>query len=190
MNLVEFLLWTPANPTNGSEQIIQFGDEKSLSESNFDSTRKTKVLVHGYTDNGRSYWIQDMRDEFFKLGDFNIISVDYYPLGIGPHYPLAAENAQPVGYHAAEFIRFLVDTTNAKLEDFHPIGFSLGGQVVGNIGHGLDGELPRVSGLDPAGFMFHTVTDTERLSKLSAKFVDVIHTAGLWKGMDEPVANE
>lgn len=35
--------------------------------------------------------------------------------------------------------------------------------------------------------MFHTVSDDDRLSKKSAKFVDVIHTAGLWKGMDEPV---
>lgn len=77
--------------------------------------------------------------------------MDYQPLGIGPHYPLAAENAKPVGLHAAEFIRFMIDEMDGKIEDFHPIGFSLGGQVVGNLGHGLAGELPRISALDPAG---------------------------------------
>ena len=35
--------------------------------------------------------------------------------------------------------------------------------------------------------MFHTVPLSDRLSKDDAKFVDVIHCAGLWVGMDEKV---
>ena len=37
------------------------------------------------------------------------------------------------------------------------------------------------------GPMFHTVPLSDRLSKDDAKFVDVIHCAGLWVGMDEKV---
>ena len=37
--------------------------------------------------------------------------------------------------------------------------------------------------------MFHTLPDDEKLSKESAKFVDVIHAAGLWIGTDEVVTN-
>ena len=69
MSLVTFLLWTPENPTNGSEQILVFEDPASVEASFFNAARPTKVLVHGYTDNGLSYWVQDMRDEFFKLGE-------------------------------------------------------------------------------------------------------------------------
>ena len=40
---------------------------------------------------------------------------------------------------------------NANIGDFHVVGFSLGGQLVGHIGYRLNGELPRITGLDPAG---------------------------------------
>ena len=38
------------------------------------------------------------------------------------------------------------------------------------------------------GPMFHTVPLSDRLSKDDAKFVDVIHSGGLWIGTDEPVS--
>ena len=38
------------------------------------------------------------------------------------------------------------------------------------------------------GFLFHTVPPSERLSTEDAKFVDVIHSAGLWIGTDEVVS--
>ena len=40
-----------------------------------------------------------------------------------------------------------------------------------------------------SGPMFHTVPLTDRLDKEDAKFVDIIHCAGLWVGMDEKVIN-
>ena len=54
-------------------------------------------MCHGYTDEGRTYWVQDMRDEFFKLGDFNVISVDYELLVPGPNYIDSTENADLIG---------------------------------------------------------------------------------------------
>jgi hypothetical protein len=36
--------------------------------------------------------------------------------------------------------------------------------------------------------MFHTVPDDERISSGDAQVVDVIHTAGLWVGMDGRVS--
>ena len=35
------------------------------------------------------------------------------------------------------------------------------------------------------GFLFHTEPANEKLSRDDAKFVDVIHSAGLWIGTDE-----
>ena len=68
VNEVEFLLWTPENPS--SEQILVLDDAPSVESSSFNANRPTKILVHGYTDNGRSHWIKDMRDEFFKFGKY------------------------------------------------------------------------------------------------------------------------
>ena len=120
-----------------------------------------------------------------------MISVDWATLaGPQPFYEIAAANTKPVGYLAADFISYLVDIFDASsLEDFHPVGFSLGGQVVGHLGYRLNGTLPRITGLDPAGPLFHTVPPNERLDKSDADFVDVVHTAGLWIGTDETVGH-
>ena len=81
-----------------------------------------------------------------------------------------------------------MDQGNADIQKFHPIGFSLGAQVAGHLGYKLGGKLSRITGLDPAGFLFHNVPHSERLDPSDAHFVDVIHSAGLWIGMDEPVS--
>ena len=54
----------------------------------------------------------------------------------------------------------------------------------------MGGKLSRITGLDPAGFLFHNVPHSERLDPSDAHFVDVIHSAGLWIGMDEPVSKK
>ena len=49
--------------------------------------------------------------------------------------------------------------------------------------HKID-KKPNLKFLGP---MFHTIPLSDRLSKDDAKFVDIIHCAGLWVGMDEKV---
>ena len=44
------------------------------------------------------------------------------------------------------------------------------------------GQLGRITGLDPSGPLFYSVTTADRLDSSDAQFVDVIHTAGHWVG--------
>ena len=120
----------------------------------------------------------------------NVISVDWRKLAnTYPFYNIAASNTKPVGFLAADLITFLVDQGGTALSDIHPVGFSLGAQVAGHLGYKLKGTLSRITGLDPAGLLFHYVPHSERLDPSDAHFVDVIHTTGLWIGMDEPVCH-
>ena len=58
-----------------------------------------------------------------------------------------------VGQHVAEFINYMLnrDDFSFLLSDIHIIGFSLGRQVAGKAGAALNGNLARITGLDPAG---------------------------------------
>ena len=86
------------------------------------------------------------------VGDYNIISVDWKPLAVVPFYFYASRNAKLVGELAAEFVSFLTNLYDTvTLDSFHVIGMSLGAQVVGPMGYYLNGQLPRITGLDPAG---------------------------------------
>ena len=89
----------------------------------------------------------------YDAGNFNVISVDWRRLAnTAPFYNIAAANSKPVGYLAADLIKYLVQYyQDVGLENFHPIGFSLGAQVAGHLGHHLNGALSRITGLDPAG---------------------------------------
>ena len=63
----------------------------------------------------------------------------------------AARNAMPAGARTAELLQSLMDASGAILEDFHAIGYSLGGQHVGGLGHAMEGRMTRITALDPAG---------------------------------------
>ena len=83
--------------------------------------------------------------------DCNVISVDWEPLARGPNYVKAARNAMPAGARVAELLQSLIDVGGAALEDFHAVGYSLGGQMVGGLGHAMEGRMKRITALDPAG---------------------------------------
>ena len=78
--------------------------------------------------------------------------------------------------------------------------------MAGFLGALFRGKLGRVTGLDPAGshlstVAFHDVKSinlltapmfsltTDRISRGSAQFVDVVHTAGLLTSIEEPIGH-
>ena len=58
-----------------------------------------------------------------------MISVDWELLAAHPNYPRAARNCVPAGARVGQFLDGLTEASGALLEDFHTVGFSLGGQA-------------------------------------------------------------
>lgn len=73
-----------------------------------------------------------------------------------------------------------------EYDKVHLIGHSLGAHISGYVGRYFKGELGRITGLDPAGPLFFTVSSNLSIWKTNAKFVDVIHTCAGILGIVEP----
>ena len=59
-------MWSNGNQNQGQELI--FDSVESVLASNFKANLPTKVLVHGYTDNGKTSWVIRVKNEFLKQG--------------------------------------------------------------------------------------------------------------------------
>ncbi|XP_025077770.1 pancreatic lipase-related protein 2-like [Pomacea canaliculata] len=167
-----FLLYTPENPT--SPQLLDPMNVTFVKNSNFNAQRPTKFIIHGYDASASDKWVQDMVKEMLTQ-NVNIIAVDWKQGAQGPNFFQATANTRVVGNYIATLI-LLLEKLGVPMSAVHVIGHSLGAQIAGYAGHGLDGRLGRITGLDPAGPNFETYDKLVKLDRDDALFVDVIHT--------------
>ncbi|XP_041358215.1 inactive pancreatic lipase-related protein 1-like isoform X2 [Gigantopelta aegis] len=166
-------LFSRDNPVDG--QILSYQDTTSISDSNFNSERDVKVIIHGYHSYGRAPWVLNMTKYLLDLGDFNVIVVDWKNGANDIYYPESAANTRVVGAIVAKLVSILHDEYQVDLKNVHLIGHSLGAHVCGYIGTRVPG-IGRITGLDPAGPLFNKAKTIARLDPSDAIFVDNIHT--------------
>lgn len=67
--------------TNNKEQAVtlQTGDIAQLKDSSFNSAWPTKIIIHGWVENGDTFWYHDIRRNYLSIGDYNIICVNWFP---------------------------------------------------------------------------------------------------------------
>ncbi|XP_064605906.1 pancreatic triacylglycerol lipase-like [Liolophura sinensis] len=172
---VEYTLYTTENPDNGDNLTP---DADSLRQSKFKADRDTKFLIHGYTDQGSSDWVKNMAKEFLKHEDLNVVAVNWQKGADSLYYGQSAANTRRVGEMVGDFIRQLKEVMGAPYSSQHLIGHSLGAHISGFAGASLNGQVARITGLDPAGPCFRFSGPDDRLSDDDAIFVDAIHTDG------------
>lgn len=68
---VKFMLYTRQNQFN--PQVVRYNDIGSY----YNPHKPTKFIIHGFLHNGIKQWVLDIKDNFLKVGDFNIIGVDW-----------------------------------------------------------------------------------------------------------------
>ncbi|CAG2120436.1 unnamed protein product [Medioppia subpectinata] len=96
-----------------------------------------------------------MRDEFLHVSNCNVIFVDW-SAGNGGNYD---QNVKGL-----------------SLSKVHIIGHSLGAHTSGFVGHAFNGQIARITGLDPAGPGFNGMPASDKLNPTNAQFVDAIHS--------------
>ncbi|XP_059167361.1 pancreatic triacylglycerol lipase-like [Physella acuta] len=169
-----FKLYTREHKTTPQDLDARRLDSLATVWTNFKSV-PVKFIVHGFIDDTDvSPWLRDMKDEFLKAGDFNVVIVDWSGGNLLP-YTQATANTRVVGAQIAAVIKKLIEVKGRHAADFHIIGHSLGSHIAGYAGERVPG-LGRISGLDPAGPYFENTDKTVRLDPSDAAFVDVIHS--------------
>ncbi|XP_076055979.1 uncharacterized protein LOC143034020 isoform X2 [Oratosquilla oratoria] len=175
LNVVNnFYLWTREHDKK-HEKLFP----SSVQLSSF-KRRQTYVIIHGFLGNGLESWITTLKDHMLMREDCNVISVDW-PAGTEaflPSYYIAVDRVPYVGEELANLMKSLIHTKNFTVDLLHMVGHSLGGHIAGYTGKHFHGNTSRITGLDPAGLMFHNTVPSKRLDKSDAKYVDVMHTNG------------
>ncbi|XP_022831045.1 pancreatic lipase-related protein 2-like [Spodoptera litura] len=139
---VFFHLFTRANPT--VSQPLLLGVPHILAASNFDPSKKTVVIAHGWRNTPLHDFNVYLVHAYLQAEDINMIMVDW-SIGAGALYIVAIANNIRTGEHVAKFITWLNSETGASLDNYHLIGHSLGGHQVGIIGRNLGGEVPYIT---------------------------------------------
>jgi pimeloyl-ACP methyl ester carboxylesterase len=119
-----------------------------FNSSNFNHSRNTVLLVHGFGDSGQATVLLQIKNEMLKAFDVNLIVVDWQKGAAAPDYFSASSNTRV----AAERIAKFLNESNIDQTQVHCIGHSLGAHTCGFAGKIT--KFKRITGLDPAGPFF------------------------------------
>uniref|UniRef100_H2Y9W6 Lipase domain-containing protein n=1 Tax=Ciona savignyi TaxID=51511 RepID=H2Y9W6_CIOSA len=130
----EYYLRTRNNP-DVDQRILP--ETKNLTKSLFDPKKRTKIVIHGYVFlpivEILPKWVSVITNAIIYQEDVNVIQINWVK-GSQLQYENAAANTRVVGAQVAYLINMLMEVFDARAEDFHLIGFSLGAHVAGFAG--------------------------------------------------------
>ncbi|XP_071827843.1 pancreatic lipase-related protein 2-like isoform X2 [Apostichopus japonicus] len=186
-------LFTNKNPEH-YQDITDWRTDGVISDSFFDGSLETKVLIHGFNGKILDEINVETKDAILETERCNVIMIDWYggakvefsswnPWDI---YYRVRQNTRVVAMEITLLLTELILTGDLKPSRVHLIGHSLGAHLAGYVGENLSG-IRRITGLDPAGPGFdedQLIFEAEcKLDPSDADFVDVIHTDGFYGNM-------
>lgn len=187
MSKVKFQLYRQSSQRK--PKYIDFYPSEDLLK-HFDLSLDVKMLIHGWKSSSLSPTIEKIKNSYFSIRDFNMLTVNWEELAENIFYLTVASQTKQVGQIVAEFIDELVDR-GVNINKIHLIGHSLGAHVCGYAGRFFNGKIRRITGLDPArpSFEIVNILGLQGLGKTDARFVDVIHTSAGFEGYRKAIGH-
>jgi len=173
---VRIMLQTRQNRLN--PQQISFRNRQSLLNSHYDPNRPTRVLIHGWMEDGESDINVETAAELLNYYDSNILFIDWSEGSRTINYIGASNRVEGVGRFVGSQISFMIDEGLLRVDRLKVIGFSLGAHIAGFVGKSATTRLHTIIGLDPAGPLFSTRRPDGRIDSGDANYVEIIHTNG------------
>jgi pimeloyl-ACP methyl ester carboxylesterase len=147
--------------SSGITELIPIHSTSTLlNHTNYKRNQPTIVYAHGYTASYATEDSQAIANAYSQRRDHNILLLDWSVYSSGRYLLQAVPNA----YRFGEFLGRTLLKMSAEgfnLNNFHLIGQSLGGQMIGIAGRSVirnsigTQKLTRITALDPAGPAFY-----------------------------------
>lgn len=77
IKIIKYFLYTRKNKEEGEGQRIFINDKENVTNSYFNPDHPTRVLIHGFFNDGNSYFGQKVKDAYLYRGEYNVIVVDW-----------------------------------------------------------------------------------------------------------------
>lgn len=113
---------------------LRFRDLASIQQSPYNPAKPTRVLIHGWWEDGDSDISVETSRELLDIYDFNIILVDWSEGSRLITYVGARNRVAPVGIFLASYLDFLHENNLLDYSRLNVIGFSLGAHMAGIAG--------------------------------------------------------
>ncbi|XP_047040133.1 pancreatic lipase-related protein 2-like [Helicoverpa zea] len=169
-------LFTRDNPS--ISQPLLLNNDGWLTSTNYNSSRRTVLLIHGWLDTVTADFNTVLVPAFLEKEDLNVIVVDWSHGAGTINYPIAVINTPVSGEAVARFVTWLNKASGSDLKNYHIVGHGLGAHQAGIVGRRLGGGVAYITALDAAfaGWLTHD----DRFKATDAVYTEVIHTnAGL-----------
>ncbi|XP_062555875.1 pancreatic triacylglycerol lipase-like [Armigeres subalbatus] len=182
---VIFRLFTRANPVHA--QVLQWNNPASVSNSNFNPANPTRFTIHGWNGGETSGLHANIRQNYFAVGDFNVISVDWGAGANTINYITARNRVASVGDIISRMVNTLVSAGMSR-NSVSLIGHSLGAHAAGSAGKIQGGQLQTIIGLDPAGPLF-SLGQPDIMEPSDAQYVEAVFSNAGTLGFDSPLGD-
>ncbi|XP_015373145.1 PREDICTED: lipase member H-B-like [Diuraphis noxia] len=162
-----------------------------IESTTYNALNPTKVLVHGWLGNTQeksgvcSYNVKS----YFKVGEYNVICVDWKQYSTDISYKVATVRAKHIAHDIAKVLKRITYDMTEGIDTLHLIGHSMGAHIVGFVGKELTNQIPRITGLDPAKPEYEDKGPEDRLYITDAHFVDVMHTNTAKNGFEKSIGH-
>lgn len=155
-----------------------------MASSGFNSTSRTVIMISGFMSGDRVAWMERSKESWLKLDpEADVILVSWKDSN-RYIYGKAVAVTPLIARQITIFLYYLAELSGTKLIDqrfasnIHFVGHSLGAHIGAFVGQDFNGQLGRITGLDPAGPSFDTAERHHRLDRSDAQLVLAIHTNG------------
>ncbi|XP_058820206.1 phospholipase A1-like [Topomyia yanbarensis] len=183
---VKFYLYSSAAVDPTYPQLLKWDRPESVTNSLFIAAIPTRFIIHGYKGGLDSDTNSKIIAQYFDVGDFNVIVVDWGEGSRGYYYH-ARKRVAAVGRTVSKMIDTLVQATRLSFLSIILIGHGLGAHVAAAAGKAQRGKIGTIVGLDPAGPGF-VVGGVDTLNERAAEYVEVIHTSARF-GITRPIGD-